>query len=118
MQLHSKKETLAASSGWVATTLNFFPGLGAGYIYQRRWTPYFITATIALVWFIAGAVLNKGEVESSEFDKLIGLGGLLFISLITMVEAQLAYRKSIKELKNEINSKLQSPKKRRGLFWG
>tara|TARA_B100000700_G_scaffold321627_1_gene421292 strand:- start:1329 stop:1466 length:138 start_codon:yes stop_codon:yes gene_type:complete len=39
----SKEQILAASNGWVATTLNFLPGLGAGYLYQRRWWPYFLT---------------------------------------------------------------------------
>ena len=40
MDKPSKAQILAASSGWVATTLNFLPGLGAGYLYQRRWGPY------------------------------------------------------------------------------
>ncbi len=39
----SKEQILASSSGWIALTLNFLPGLGAGYLYQRRWIPYFIT---------------------------------------------------------------------------
>jgi len=32
----SRNQILGASSGWVAVVLNILPGLGAGYIYQRR----------------------------------------------------------------------------------
>ena len=32
----TKEEILGASAGWVAVTLNVLPGLGAGYLYQRR----------------------------------------------------------------------------------
>ena len=48
----SKEQILAASSGWVASTLNFLPGLGAGYLYQRRWIPYFVTGGAATAWFV------------------------------------------------------------------
>ena len=48
----SKEQILASSSGWVATTLNFLPGLGAGYLYQRRWIPYFATGGAATAWFV------------------------------------------------------------------
>ena len=33
----SKQKILAAFGGWVAVPLNVLPGLGAGYLYQRRW---------------------------------------------------------------------------------
>ena len=39
----SKEEVLASSSGWVASLLNFLPGVGTGYLYQRRWLAYFLT---------------------------------------------------------------------------
>ena len=90
----SKKQILAASSGWVATTLNFVPGLGAGYIYQRRWGPYFITGGVASAWLILGAVVN-GETESTKIEELIGIGGLFLISIITMIEAKIAHKKAI-----------------------
>ena len=32
----TKQEILAASAGWIAVTLSVLPGLGAGYLYQRR----------------------------------------------------------------------------------
>ena len=40
----TKQEILTASAGWVAVTLNVVPGLGAGYLYQRRWKAYWITS--------------------------------------------------------------------------
>ena len=32
----TREQILAASAGWVAVLLNVVPGLGAGYLYQRR----------------------------------------------------------------------------------
>ena len=91
----NKDQILASSSGWVASLLNFFPGLGTGYIYQRRWLPYFLTAGAVLVWFALGIFL-QGDKEPSQSDQLIGLAGLFFISVVTVIEANLAYKKSIK----------------------
>ena len=55
----TKQEILAASAGWVAVTLNVLPGLGAGYLYQRRWKAYWITSALATAWFALGAVQDK-----------------------------------------------------------
>ena len=63
----SKEEILSASNGWVAATLNLLPGLGAGYLYQRRWIPYFVTVGVATAWLILGAVLN-GDKESTQLN--------------------------------------------------
>ncbi len=116
MESLSKNQILASSSGWVATGLNLFPGLGAGYLYQRRWIQYFITLTIVASWFAAGAVFNNGETEPSEIEKLIGLGGLLLVSIATMIEANLAHRKSIQKVKKELQASSSNSQKRRGLF--
>ena len=43
----TKEEILAASAGWVAVILNVLPGLGAGYLYQRRWKAYWVTSALA-----------------------------------------------------------------------
>ena len=91
----NKDQILASSSGWVASLLNFFPGLGTGYIYQRRWLPYFLTAGAVLVWFALGIFL-QGDKEPNQSDQLIGLSGLFFISVVTVIEAYLAYKKSLK----------------------
>ena len=91
----SKDQVLASSSGWVASLLNFLPGVGAGYLYQRRWSPYFITIGAVIVWFAIGIIL-QGDKEPSQTEQLIGISGLFLISLITVVEAKLAFKKAEK----------------------
>ena len=91
----SKQEILAASSGWVAVLLNVVPGLGTGYLYQRRWRAYWITSALATSWFVAGALL--GGPEDGALDQrhqLIGLAGLLLLAGITAAEAGLAARRA------------------------
>ena len=109
----SKEQILAASSGWVATTLNFLPGLGAGYLYQRRWIPYFSTLGVATAWFVLGAILN-GDTDPTKTDQLIGIGGLFLISITTMVEAKIAHRKAKLAIEEQLQA--MTPQKKRGLF--
>ena len=109
----SKEQILAASSGWIATTLNFFPGLGTGYIYQRRWLPYFITLGVATGWFILGAIIN-GDSEPTKTQQLIGIGGLFLISITSMIEAKISHNKVINILEKQLEAKPQ--KRKRGLF--
>tara|TARA_Y100001968_G_C19058004_1_gene572376 strand:+ start:24 stop:368 length:345 start_codon:yes stop_codon:yes gene_type:complete len=109
----SKEQILASSSGWVATTLNFLPGLGAGYIYQRRWIPYFVTGGVSAAWFILGAILN-GDTDPTKTEQLIGIGGLFLISITTMVEAKITHKKVSLALKEQLQAK--TPKKKGGLF--
>ena len=91
----SKEKVLATSSGWVASLLNFLPGVGTGYLYQRRWLPYFITAGAVTAWFVIGIIL-QGDKEPSQTEQLIGISGLFLISIITAVEANLAFKKAVK----------------------
>ncbi len=109
----SKEQILAASSGWVATTLNFLPGLGAGYLYQRRWIPYFVTGGAATAWFVLGAILNGGT-EPTKTEQLIGISGLFLISITTMIEAKIAHKKALLAVEEKLQAK--TPKKRGGLF--
>ena len=109
----SEEQILAASSGWIATTLNFLPGLGAGYLYQRRWVPYFITVGAATGWFILGAILNSDK-DPTKVEQLIGIGGLFLISISTMVEAKIAHSKALFNVKEKLQTNI--PKKKRGLF--
>ena len=109
----SKEQILAASSGWVATTLNFLPGLGAGYLYQRRWIPYFVTGGAATGWFVLGVILN-GDTEPTKAEQLIGIGGLFLISITTMVEANIAHKKAMLAVEEQFQAK--TPKKKGGLF--
>ena len=109
----SKAQILAASSGWVAATLNFLPGLGAGYLYQRRWTPYFVTVGVATAWFALGILLN-GDTDPTKTEQLIGIGGLFLISVTTMVESNIAHKKATLDVEKQIEA--MTPIKKRGLF--
>ena len=91
----TKQEILAASAGWVAVTLNVVPGLGAGYLYQRRWKAYWITSALATTWFVLGAVLGQDPEATEELqNQLIGLGGLLALAAGTAFEAGRAVKKA------------------------
>ena len=107
----NKNQILAASSGWVASLLNFLPGLGTGYIYQRRWRPYFLTLGAVSIWFALGILMQNGN-EPTNIEQLIGILGLLFISLVTVVESYLAHKKS-KNLIEEIPSKSSTEKQKK-----
>ena len=83
----TKKEILAASAGWVAVTLNVVPGLGAGYLYQRRWKAYWITSVLATTWFVLGAVLGQDAESAEEIqNQLIGLFWLVALAAGTAVD--------------------------------
>ena len=85
---------LAASAGWVAALLNVLPGLGAGYLYQRRWKAYWTTSALATAWFVAGAALGQNAAEETETrNQLVGLAGLLLLAAITAIEAGLAVKR-------------------------
>lgn len=94
----SREQILAASSPWLAGLLNVVPGLGTGYIYQRRWGAYWITSGIATAWFVLGAVLDQDldpvlQSDVIQQNQLYGLGGLLLLAVITSAEAVIAARK-------------------------
>ena len=94
----TKREILAASAGWVAVTLNVVPGLGAGYLYQRRWKAYWITSALASTWFVLGAVLGQGAEDAQDIqNQLVGLVGFIALAAGTAVEAGLAVKKSREE---------------------
>jgi hypothetical protein len=95
----SRQQLLSASSAWVAVLLNLVPGLGTGYIYQRRWRPYWFTAAAAAAWFTLGAV-QAGDIDPGLMpdlvarNQLVGLAGFLVLALVTAIEAGLAVRRS------------------------
>ena len=89
----SKEEILASSKGWIASLLNFLPGIGSGYLYQRRWLPYFLTAGAVSAWLIIGIVL-QGDEKPTQTEQLIGISGLFLISITTVIESNLAYNKA------------------------
>ncbi|MEB3333294.1 MAG: hypothetical protein VKI83_12470 [Synechococcaceae cyanobacterium] len=90
----TREQILAASAGWVAVLLNVLPGLGAGYLYQRRWKAYWITSALATAWFVAGAVLGQDADAAAEAqNRLVGLIGLLALAGVSAAEAGLAVKK-------------------------
>jgi hypothetical protein len=90
----TREQILAASAGWVAVVLNVVPGLGAGYLYQRRWRAYWITSALATTWFVAGAVLAQSADAAAEAqNQLVGLIGLLVLAGVTATEAGLAVKR-------------------------
>ena len=94
----TREQILAASAGWVAVVLNVLPGLGAGYLYQRRWKAYWITSALATAWFVAGAVLaSNGDGATSSAaeaqNQLVGLIGLVVLAAVTATEAGLAVKR-------------------------
>ena len=111
----TKQQVLSSSSGWVASLLNFLPGIGAGYLYQRRWLPYFITLGSVTLWLIIGIFL-KDDKEPDQIEQLIGIAGLFLISIITGVEANLTFKKAFKITSTEKEkNKLWEQKKKDGL---
>jgi hypothetical protein len=90
----TREQILAASAGWVAVLLNVLPGLGAGYLYQRRWQAYWITSALATAWFVAGALLAQDADAAAEAqNQLVGLIGLLALAAVTATEAGLAVKR-------------------------
>jgi len=106
----SRDEILASSKGWIASFLNFIPGLGSGYLYQRRWKPYFFTITASTVWFALGFFL-EGDSDPSQSEHIIGIAGLFFISIVTVIEANLAFKKASNKTKSEKEKNMSSDKK-------
>ena len=111
MSYPSRNDILASSRGWVASFLNFLPGIGSGYLYQRRWKPYFLTIAASTVWLALGFFL-QGDSEPSQVQQIIGISGLFFISIVTVIEANLAFKKSNNKTKAEKEKKISSEKKR------
>ena len=110
MQLPTKNQIISSSSGWVASLLNFLPGLGSCYLYQRRWKPYFFTLTASTAWFALGFFL-QGDSEPSQSEQIIGISGLFFISIITVIEANLACKKASNKIKAEKEKIISTTKK-------
>ena len=106
----SREEILASSKGWVASFLNFLPGLGSGYLYQRRWKPYFLTIAATTSWFALGFFF-QGDSEPSKVEQIIGISGLFFISILTVIEANLAFKKTSNKIKSE-KQKINSSNKK------
>jgi len=90
----TRKQVLAAASPGLAALLNLLPGLGSGYLYQRRWRAYWVNSILASGWFLAGALLAPARGGPTEQQQLLGLAGLLLLAGVTAAEAFLAGRRA------------------------
>ena len=86
----TREQILAASAGWVAVLLNLVPGIGNGYLYQRRWKAYWITVAVAVILLSADTVANF---RNKSQPQQIGVLGLLLLGPVTAVEAGLAVKR-------------------------
>ncbi len=97
----SKYQLIAESSGWVAFVLNIFPGIGTGYIYQRRWKAYWITGSLSLLWIYIGIFVDLGIDPSDPMPSRTdqwGFYGILVIAFISALEAALTVKKARREI--------------------
>ena len=93
MENPSKNLIVSTSSPWVSATLNILPGLGTGYIYQRRWKAYWTTVIISILWLLLGLIrqqsIDLSDPAASVNADDFGFYGILFIALITAAESAL-----------------------------
>ncbi len=99
----TRSQILASSSIWVAVLLNIIPGVGTGYLYQRRWKAYWFTGLSSF-----GALILTMTLQSSidpndpapasvdQFSLII----LFAITAFTSIEASLAVKHARKSISN------------------
>ncbi len=97
----TKSMIIASSSGWLAAFLNFLPGLGTGYLYQRRWGAYWITTLSSAAWVYFDLsrqlAIDTSDPASIQTDN-VGLIGILVISSVSAYEAATTVKKERDEL--------------------
>lgn len=93
--LPDRKAVLAASAPWLGALLNVLPGLGAGYLYQRRWRAWWITSLLGSLAFALGA-LDPPQLVAADAPGLapLSLGASLLLAAVSATEAFLAARRA------------------------
>jgi len=93
--LPDRRAVLAASAPWLGAVLNVLPGLGAGYLYQRRWRAWWITSLLGAGSFV---IAGRPQTPSPTFQALsfqaLSLALLLLLAVVTAAEAFLAARRA------------------------
>jgi hypothetical protein len=87
-----RQRVLAASAPWLGALLNLLPGLGTGYVYQRRWRAWWITSVLVVGW--SAVALALGAEADGATPAWIAPAGLLALSMASAAEAFLAARKA------------------------
>ena len=79
----------------MVVVLNVIPGLGAGYLHQRRWRASWTPSALATAWFVAGAVLAQraDAAEQDAQNQLVGFIRLPVLAAMTATEASLALQR-------------------------
>ncbi len=92
MYKQDKDSIIAASSIWVSVLLNILPGVGSGYLYQRRWKAYWLTGFLASVILSLGQLnlFIKDPADPLPSNNMIGIYGVIILSIFTSIEAGLA----------------------------
>tara|TARA_Y100001968_G_scaffold286373_1_gene287055 strand:+ start:477 stop:797 length:321 start_codon:yes stop_codon:yes gene_type:complete len=93
----TKDEILCSSSAWISVLLNFIPGLGTGYIYQRRWKAYWLTNLFTIIWIslinYRNLNIDLSDPANSINDDLYILG-IITIGLFTAIESLISLKNS------------------------
>lgn len=93
--LPERRAVLAASAPWLGALLNVLPGLGAGYLYQRRWRAWWITTLLGATGVLLGGLPPSLPAEAAVVDlRSLGLIALLLLAAVTALEAFLAARRA------------------------
>ena len=71
---------------------------------------YFLTIAISTSW-LALVFFLQGDSEPSQSEQMIGISGLFFISIVTVIEANLAFKKATNKTKAEKEKIISSNKK-------
>lgn len=93
--LPERRLVLAASAPWLGALLNVLPGLGAGYLYQRRWRAWWITSVLGALAFALGGLQAPAQSPAQPSPLApISLGALLLLAVVSAAEAFLAARRA------------------------
>ena len=101
MDYLDKPKLIASSSAWVAATLNIFPGIGTGYLYQRRWRAYWLTSAVTILIFFyesysQSLVDPTDPIGQTSFQ---AFWGILIVAIYTSIESVLCVNRNRKSMK-------------------
>ncbi len=75
------------------------PGLGAGYIYQRRWRAYWLTCFASMIWVFLALIRQSRAANTDPFliqSDQFTFYGIFTIAIFTAFEAAYAVKETRK----------------------